>query len=268
MNIVLTLNQYHKLTGSELYVYELARTLKKRGHTVTILSNYLGGEIAERTRLLTIPMYYFFDHPELTPDIVHSSQPNPTGYALRFFPKATHVVTIHSQLSYEKPVRHENIKRYIFVRPEIASLYSDLPGAMIWNGVDPKRFNTKGTTDNGKVLVVGTPDHLRAKMVTDLHNRGYKLMLVGGDWLGDGKPNDTWNVETFTKECHKTAGIYIGRTTIEGWMCGKPGIVYDVDEQGNIKQVEEISVPDDLSSFTIDTMTDQVLKVYKEASES
>ena len=51
-------------------------------------------------------------------------------------------------------------------------------------------------------------------------------------------------------------------------MCGKPGIVYDVDEQGNIKQVEEISVPDDLSSFTIDTMTDQVLKVYKEASES
>ena len=44
----------------------------------------------------------------------------------------------------------------------------------------------------------------------------------------------TLDVDKYIHKCSETAGILLGRTTIEGWMCGKDGWIYDVDKNGNI----------------------------------
>ena len=57
--------------------------------------------------------------------------------------------------------------------------------------------------------------------------------------------NATWNVEKYVKNCKETAGIMLGRTTIEGWMCGKGGWIYEVDSNGNIVKKEFHNPPAD-----------------------
>ena len=57
--------------------------------------------------------------------------------------------------------------------------------------------------------------------------------------------NATWNIEKFVKNCKETAGIMLGRTTIEGWMCGKGGWIYNVDSKGDITEKEFYDPPFD-----------------------
>lgn len=268
MNIVLALSNYLRLTGSEIYVYELARALSERDCTVTILANGIGGVIKKKTQDMNIKMYNFFDHPALTPDVVHCSQPGPTAYCLKVFPNTPHVVTIHSHLIYEEPIIHTRVKHYICVRPEIEEAvltrYPQLKGktSVIYNGVDTYRFNNDGDPHKNSVLFVGTNDHLRAQVIRDLEARckkdGKELVLVG-----EGFPNPpVWDIERYVKDCSETAGIYMGRTTIEGWMCGKPGWIYDVDENGAIKDIAYTQPPKDLTMFDIDYMVHRILEVY------
>lgn len=37
---------------------------------------------------------------------------------------------------------------------------------------------------------------------------------------------------------HFTAGILLGRTTLEGWCCDVPGYMYIIDIHGNILDIE------------------------------
>jgi hypothetical protein len=69
--------------------------------------------------------------------------------------------------------------------------------------------------------------------------------------------DSTYDVEPFVKNCKETAGILLGRTTIEGWLCGKPGWIYDVDGSGNIRGKILYQVPDDINKF--DSKIDSIL---------
>lgn len=283
MKVVLTLNNYKYLTGSELYVFDLARELFKRKCDVTILANQIGGEIATKTPS-EVAIYPFFDHPEIEPDLVISSQPQPTSYALKAFPNAFHMQVLHSLLSYEEPVIDEQIKKYIAVRPEIKKHWSEkYPQisskiAVVWNGIDTTRFNTDYTpTKNEKwtTLFVGTFDHLRRDVIMDLvrenAERKGKLILVlpVNPFSDSNTPTGVevlpsrWNVEELTKQCDETAGIFIGRTTIEGWLCGKPGLVYWVDEMGHIETKATVEVPKDLTPFDSKYMAESILKEFE-----
>lgn len=283
MKIVLTLSNYKYLTGSELYVFDLARELVKRNAEVTILSNAIGGEIATRTPS-EVKIYPFFDHPDIEPDLVINSQPAPTSYALKAFPTAFHMQVLHSLLSYEEPLISDQIKKYIAVRPEIKKhwieKYPELATkiAVVWNGVDINRFNTdyKPVINKKKVtLFVGTLDHLRRDVITDLmkqavdKNEILRLVMPVNPFGENPIPanvevySSKWNIEEMVKECDETAGIFVGRTTIEGWMCGKPGLVYDVDEAGHILMKATYGVPKDLTMFDSKFMADSILKEYE-----
>ena len=61
--------------------------------------------------------------------------------------------------------------------------------------------------------------------------------------------NATSRVETFVKNCSETAGILLGRTTIEGWMCGKPGWIYNVESSGYIVDKKLHEPPNDIVKF-------------------
>lgn len=304
MKILLALTNFNSLTGSEVYTYELARVLKSRNHEVSIMALKVGGEIYNKATALGIPVFQYFEADDINPpaledlDIIHSAQPNPTTYCITHF-DAPLVCTIHSQLIYERPIKHDKIKAYICIRPEIQEkIIGDgidkSKTLVIYNGVDVSRFNhleeipigaiqtqqrsldeIKGS-NGSQVLFVGTFDQLRIPTIQDLILRtekdGKSLVIVANidPKISDQFPKHVriespqWNIEIPTKNCTETASVYLGRTTIEGWMCGKPGYIYDVDNQGNILDVTYNEVPKDLTRFDIEYMADRVLDLYKE----
>jgi glycosyltransferase involved in cell wall biosynthesis len=169
----------------------------------------------------------------------------------------------------EIPLVDDTIKKYICIRPEIQdhivknhNINEDKTN-VIYNPIDTDRFNTKNTKDNGYVLFVGTIDYLRENTIKDLveytKSIGKEFWLVGenkSNYLNDLIKNDhvkhynaTSKVEEFVKNCSETSGILLGRTTIEGWMCGKSGWIYNVDSNGNIKNKEFFNVPTDINKF-------------------
>ena len=149
---------------------------------------------------------------------------------------------------------------------------------MIYNPIDGERFKKY---DNVKtkpfVLFVGTIDYLRKNTIYDLveytKENGKQLWLVGtnkSDYLDDLLTNDnvkyyesTWNVERYVKECEETASILMGRTTIEGWLCGKSGWIYQIDEQGNILSKNLKEVPSDVDKYKSENIVSEIIEEYK-----
>ena len=74
-----------------------------------------------------------------------------------------------------------------------------------------------------------------------------------------------WNVEEYIKQCHFTAGIWLGRTTIEGLLCGKPGYVYDVKPDGGILSVDLVYPQDyNLDDFNIVNLAKKYERLYED----
>ena len=74
----------------------------------------------------------------------------------------------------------------------------------------------------------------------------------------------TWSVETFINRCSETAGIQLGRTTIEGWMCGKPGWIYKVDAGGFIESKELHQVPEDIEKYKASLVAQKIKSIYQQ----
>ena len=73
----------------------------------------------------------------------------------------------------------------------------------------------------------------------------------------------TWNVEPYIQKCKETAGIQLGRTTIEGWMCGKPSWIYKVDSGGFILSKEKFDPPTDISKYFSQNVVEQIKTEYE-----
>ena len=186
-------------------------------------------------------------------------------YMCQLYPSIDKINIIHSEKAIrsatemlEEPFIHESIRKYVAIRPPIKDhlmnkfSIDESKIDVVYNPFDENRFNTKNTSDNGYTLFVGTIDYLRKEMLFDIteqtKNEGRDLYLVGadhGNYLSDllkydhvKKFDPVYDIEKFTKKCHNTVGILLGRTTIEGWMCGKPGWIYYVDDDGYILNKE------------------------------
>jgi len=221
-------------------------------------------------------------------DVLHLNHKPITEHLLKLYPDTETICSIHSEvIELEHPVIHPQIKKYIAIRPEIKEFLIDrfnIDANMIdvvYNPIDYSRFKpTKTENERPIVLFVGTIDYLREKTIKDLIETtkadGKDLWLVGkengvivNDLIGSDNEHVTyhgpsWKVEDFVKKCDETAGILLGRTTIEGWLCGKAGWIYDIDESGNIKGKELHQVPDDIDKFRSDNVAKEIIEEYKE----
>jgi hypothetical protein len=124
---------------------------------------------------------------------------------------------------------------------------------------------------------VGTIDYLRRETIMDLieytQENGLELWIVGEDksnYLPTILTNPhvkhfgaTWNVEPYIQKCRETAGIQLGRTTIEGWMCGKPSWIYKVDSGGFILSKEKFDPPTDISKYFSQNVVKQIKTEYE-----
>lgn len=284
MKILFSLLHYNCLTGSGLYVYEITKELKKRGYDITILARDKGGIITEKSLELGIKVYKFdeFNYNQHF-DIIHSNQNLPTKLVIEKFPNTPIVTTIHSEFIYEQPFIHKNIKKYICIRSTIKEHLinnfniSQEKCEIIYNGVDFNRFNKEDIKiiNNKKiVLFVGTIDHLRRNASIDIIKNSIeenkKVFFIG-----DGKPDfinnlkdvnhieSLWDIEEYVKLCDETAGILLGRTTIEGWACGKSGWIYDIDINGNILSKKLHHPPEDIEKYNIINVVNTIEIVYK-----
>lgn len=298
LKVLLSCLFFKTFTGSEMYVYELARGLKKLNCDVTVLSDINGplSKIAQQQGIKVLPFneapgYKLGDGKwslqtpqgpqtsqpnmmykigEVNFDIVHTQHLPVTNQMCQMYPNADKICTIHSEvIELENPVINEKIKKYICIRPEIQEHITTkfniekTNTEVIYNPIDTNRFNTQNTSDDGYVLFVGSIDYLRENTIKDLveYSKSINKMLwiVGenkSNYLEDLLKNShvkhfeaTSKVETFVKNCSETAGILLGRTTIEGWLCGKPGWIYNVDENGYILNKEKHNVPEDINKF-------------------
>ena len=59
----------------------------------------------------------------------------------------------------------------------------------------------------------------------------------------------SWTIEKYIHNCYETAGIQLGRTTIESWMCGKKSWIYTVDSNGNIQSKQLLDPPTDIEKY-------------------
>jgi hypothetical protein len=220
-------------------------------------------------------------------DILHLSHKPIVEHLMKLYPDVPVISTIHSEvIELEYPVINDRIKKYIAIRPEIKQFLIDRFNideskiGVIYNPINNTRFKPIVTKkrDKKRILFVGTMDYLRENTINDLINEtrinGSELYLVGKknglnvDSLLIGNDHvkyfpPVWNIEKYIQDCDETAGILLGRTTIESWMCEKPAWIYEIDEQGNIKSKRLNEVPSDIDKFISRNVVNQTIEEYK-----
>jgi glycosyltransferase involved in cell wall biosynthesis len=290
---------FQKFTGSEMYVFELAKNLIKQNCDVTVVASETNGPLVLMATKLGIKVkniketpgfkmgdgkwmintdkgpqpsipnnFYQVDTPHF--DIIHCQHKPIVDIMNMLYPTVDKICTIHSEvIELENPVVHNSIKRYIAIRPEIKehivnnfNISEDIVD-VIYNPIDETKFYNKNIKSENYILFVGSIDYLRKNTILDLievsKNENKELWLVGenkSDYLTDILKNPhvrhfppTLEVDKYIHKCSETAGILLGRTTIEGWMCGKSGWIYNVDNYGNILNKKLYDVPNDLKRF-------------------
>ena len=311
LKVLLSCISFRNFTGSELYVFELAKSLIKLNCSVTVLSQ-IGGPVTDMAKKLGIKCVSFENAPGFklgdgqwgmntpegfkpsTPnalyrvsdvdyDIIHFQHKPVAERILNMYPELPKISAIHSEvISLEDPVVDPTIKKYIAIRPEIKEHMINnfnIPEEMIeviYNPVDNEKFQSKIVSEENYVLFVGTIDYLRKETILDLieytREIGKELWLVGennGNYLENVLLEDhvkhfpsTWKIEDFILKSYETAGIQLGRTTIESWMCGKSSWIYKVDSNGFILSKEKFNPPTDIEKYHTLKVAQQIKDEY------
>jgi hypothetical protein len=311
IKVLLSCLFFKNYTGSEMYVYEMAKELIKLNCDVTVLSD-TNGPLSRQAKSYGIKSISLPEYPgfkmgdgrwglnttdgfqpsqpnvlykvgKVDFDIIHTQHKPITEKMVELYPNIPKLATIHSEvISLEDPIINDTIIKYVAIRPEIKEKMVNVDGvdeskiSVVYNPIDSSRFNTNKTKDDGYVLFVGTIDYLREQSIRDIANyakeQGKELWLVGhnsSDYLPELLTQShikhfeaTNRVEKYVKNCSETAGILLGRTTIEGWMCGKPGWIYDVDSSGNIISKELTTPPEDVDKFKSSEIAKKIKQSY------
>lgn len=223
-------------------------------------------------------------------DVIHANHKPITDRLLQLYPESNFVNIVRSEvIDLENPVVDDKIKKYIAIRPSIKDYIVNnfnIPEhnvEVVYNPFDKSRFkqiSLPSGTDKKVTLFVGTMDYLREKPIKDLIDKcgseNKELWLVGKDtnnyasYFANNyehvkyfEPTD--KIEDFYYKCDETAGIMLGRTTIEGFLCGKPAIIYNVDKSGNIIDSQYHEVPEDLTIFDYDSIITKIKDIYIES---
>ena len=275
MNILLSCLSYREYTGSEIYFYELSTALRDAGHAVSVFSPFVDNPLQDRTEDIKFP-----NKDEIkseTYDMVLFSHGQVIWEYLKDVKTNKLINIIHSEvIDLEEPVDDPRINLYVGIRPSIVEfIKSKIPTAnvkLIYNPFDFTRFNAqrckkKKSIKDKVVLFPGSLDYLRykpLKYLLDLSEKqDFKVMHVGRSDYSTVHPNfatfePTWNVEKYYKQCDIVSGIFLGRTSIEGLLCNKKVLQFDVDNRGNIKKVYW-HTEKDLQKFNKETVINLLL---------
>lgn len=258
MKILLGCLNANGVGGSELYHYELTRALQAEGHDVTLFTlREINPSDIVRVNLQVRQLDLTNFDPNEKYDIIVASQPQVNLFILDTFKDTPIVSIIHSEIRSEDPILDPRISHYIAIRKPIVDMLINeykIPSnkvSLIYNPIDTTRFNTRGDVkklDRYSGIFVGEVlDPIRFKAVQHLVQQcidhDWDLYLMSDSRYDFNHPNikyldKRWDTENIVKQMHFTAGILLGRTTLEGWCCGVSGYMYIIDIYGNIQRIE------------------------------
>ena len=258
MKILLGCLNANGLGGSELYHYELARQLDVLGHDVTLFTL----RQIDRSDQVRLKLQYVrqlditnFDITEKY-DIIVASQPQVNLFMLDHIKDTPIISIIHSEVRSEDPILDPRISHYIAIRkPILDMLINDynIPidkVSLIYNPVDQSRFNSDNSVKLERysgIFVGEVLDPIRFKAIQHLVEQcienDWDLYLMSDSRYNFNHPNikyidKRWDTEVIVKQMHFTAGILLGRTTLEGWCCDIPGYMYIININGDILNIE------------------------------
>lgn len=211
-------------------------------------------------------------------DLILCSQPSPTYHLCLGFPNTPKISIIHSALRSEDAIKHESIKHYVSVQPDIYRCLKNQYGiktkdiTMIYNPVDDtrfKKFPQHRSNVNG-VLVGEINDPLRTPMIEHMVNEcirdNMELTIISRskrDFHHDliKVVDPCYNTEEYLKYTDFTVGLG-GRTTIEGWLCDKPSYIYKVDPSGRILDIQ-LKYPPKILKFKRSFVSSQYYSLIK-----
>jgi glycosyltransferase involved in cell wall biosynthesis len=284
MKILIGCGDYSTISGVPMFVHTLAVELHARGHHVRVVAPNVNGVMAAKTREAGVHVSTFDGVRGNHYDVVHANGIHTCNWAshqqgLRV------IATVHSTLVYETPFLHDSIRHYVAVRPQIREKIIAVDGVqksratVIFNGVDRTRFASNlEKFDTPTVAFVGTVDYLREQAsrlaMRDAAERGWNILFLGRKLSGhlDDLPDnasyqegDVWDIENVIGRCVATAGILLGRTTIEGWWAGLPGFIYEIDNDGRVVSsgLHDPPAPQIMEMFDARFMADRYEELYE-----
>jgi hypothetical protein len=295
LKILICCQFFNGYTGSEVSNFELASELVRLGHDVSIVSEQVGDPLLSKARRNGIKVYdineRLFYSAKAVFDILHINHKPIGEKLLTLYRNIPAVMHVRSEVIpvFEEPIISDQIKKYISIRESITDYITTFgidrkDIVPIDNPFDHKRFNTNYKKKDNKekvTLFVGSLDHLRRNILFHTCERikkeGGKLWIIGKNTGGYADQllkypfvkfyGQQSNVETYIKKADYTVGIFRGRTTIEGWLCGVPAYIYEVDKQGNITSENFVQVPDDVEKYRADNSVELVEDLYYDVLE-
>jgi len=268
MKILLGCLNANGLGGSELYHYELSRALDELGHDVTLFTlRQIDWTDETRLRIQHIRQLDLTNL-DITEkyDIIVASQPQVNLFMLEHFKDTPTVSIIHSEIRSEDPILDSRITHYIAIRQPIADMLINeynIPRekvSLIYNPIDRSRFNSDDAAKlerHSGIFVGEVLDSIRFKPVQHLVQQcienNWDLYLMSESRYDFNHPNikyldKRWDTENVVQMMHFTAGILLGRTTLEGWCCDVPGYMYIIDINGNILDIQT-EVPNNIKTL-------------------
>lgn len=296
-NIILGCMYFSNLCGTEMYYYELAKAFGKMGYKVFLITNPHVGQmqeliLKEKTQDLfkvvpaTTDLSVIMQHAKLVIcshiDIIKRLLQAKAMYN----PQVKFVTVHHSEVyTQEQPYIDDKIDLYVGIRPEIAKMlacdYGLKNSKLIWNPFDILRYKPRKAIEfqankANRILFCGSLNEIRRKCMdcfaSVCKQRGWKMIIVGEDINNVHNEllkkhgttieyyHPTAFIEDFVLSCDATCGVLIGRTTIEGWLLGKPAFVFDVNSSNDPIGFEFMEPPTDLDKFNSIKIAEQFLQ--------
>jgi glycosyltransferase involved in cell wall biosynthesis len=282
MKILVGCLNVNGLGGSELYHYELVKELHNEGIDVTLFTGRPADpndQVRIKLNELGIKQLDSTHHILDEFDLIIASQPSVNEYLLKLFPNIPIISIIHSEIRSEDPILDSRISHYIGIRQPIVDMLineykiDSNKVSLIYNPVDTSRFNLNNRVPYEKttgIFVGEVLDNIRYQAVSHLVNeciqQDWDLLLMSDSRYDFKHPNikyvdKCWNTESIVKNVDFTAGILLGRTTLEGLCCGVPGYVYYIDKNGNVTGIDLIE-SDNIQQFDSKYVAQQHIELY------
>ncbi|HXU31241.1 MAG TPA: glycosyltransferase family 4 protein [Thermoanaerobaculia bacterium] len=149
IRVLFTLRTLNRRTGSEAYVMDLARALRRRGHEPIVYASE-GGDLAHELKMATVAVIERLDRMAVVPDLIHGNHHPETMTALLHFPDTPAIHVTHAWNSFEAiPVHHPRILTYVAVDDTCRDRLVQEEGIppervrVLQNGVDLDRFRPR-----------------------------------------------------------------------------------------------------------------------------
>ncbi len=231
---ILVVTQYlDDFAGTELFVLDLVKGLKKRGHKAFVFSPVLGG-VAKEIKKADIPITdNISDYRNEKFDIIHAQHHPTTILARAAFPDTPMIFMSHGVLpDIEQPPPIDlGISGFVAVSEEVKNHLGqryNIPGekiTIVRNGVDLNKFKVKRKTKEKleSILVISNRynDQTRETIEGAARSLGASLLHIG---LPE---NPVCNTLPFIEKADLV--ISLGCGSLEAMACARNVVVYDIN---------------------------------------